>query len=101
MLNWLDQFEMSHPLHLPSHSLFSYTGRNWMPLAYGTSGLWNLETTIDLRPRSDTSAPNNSPMTSSLPVYLYVKLCSWLRDCFKYKMNEDIGPTVYPSLYTT
>ena len=49
-----------------------YSGRNWMPLDYGISGMWNLETLVDLRIRSDSNAPNRSPVTSSLPVYTYV-----------------------------
>ena len=51
-----------------------YSGRNWMPLDYGISGMWNLETLIDLRIRSDSNVPNRSPVTSSLPVYTYVSV---------------------------
>ena len=54
-----------------SHSI-RYSGRNWMPLDYGISGMWNLETLVDLRIRSDSNAPNRSPVTSYLPVYTYV-----------------------------
>lgn len=48
---------------------YSYQGGMWLPLGYGPGGQWNIETTLDLRMRSDTGSPNNSPVTASIPVY--------------------------------
>ncbi|KAH3689784.1 hypothetical protein DPMN_194679 [Dreissena polymorpha] len=40
------------------------------------AGSWKLQTTVDLRDRSDTSAPNHSPIIPSKPVYFIKYGCT-------------------------
>ncbi|XP_060083555.1 integrin beta-like protein A [Ylistrum balloti] len=47
----------------------AYTGRTWLNVSYGQSGDFHLQTTGDLRIRSDTGQPNSSPLTASMPIY--------------------------------
>ncbi|OWF48342.1 Sushi, von Willebrand factor type A, EGF and pentraxin domain-containing protein 1 [Mizuhopecten yessoensis] len=62
-----DNFKYTFPTTGPF--TVSYTGRTWLNVSYGQSGDFHLQTTGDLRTRSDTGHPNSSPLTASMPVF--------------------------------
>ncbi|XP_069117015.1 uncharacterized protein [Argopecten irradians] len=62
-----DNFQYTFPNS--GHFIVSYTGRTWLNVSYGQSGDFHLETRGDMRIRSDSGQPNNSPVTASMPVY--------------------------------
>ncbi|OWF46014.1 integrin beta-like protein C [Mizuhopecten yessoensis] len=60
----------------PGPYTVSFTGGAWMALDYGSPSSWNISTTVDLRKRSDTQRPNQSPITASKPLYRLQSDCS-------------------------
>ncbi|KAL4237630.1 hypothetical protein ACF0H5_002344 [Mactra antiquata] len=75
--NW-EQGEKRFTIDMSTYSdqiTISYQSGHWLNLGYGPGGQWYVETKVDLRNRSDTSSPNNSPVTSSLPVYSIPQGC--------------------------
>ncbi|XP_033733733.1 uncharacterized protein LOC117322896 [Pecten maximus] len=63
------QDNFQHTFPTKGHFKVSYTGRTWLNVNYGQSGDFHLQTSGDLRTRSDTGQPNSSPLTATMPVY--------------------------------
>ncbi|KAK3802695.1 hypothetical protein RRG08_001958 [Elysia crispata] len=71
-----EQGQMKFNYTFPNSGPFvvSFEGTAWMQLgANKGGGAWNLSTTVDLRSRSDTQQPNNSPQALSQAIY-YMQL---------------------------
>ncbi|XP_060069047.1 protein eyes shut-like [Ylistrum balloti] len=75
--NW-EQGERTFRYTFPGPGPFtvSFTGSAWMALDFGSASGWNIYTTVDLRKRSDTNQPNQSPITASKPLYRMQSDCS-------------------------
>ncbi|KAM4723144.1 LOW QUALITY PROTEIN: uncharacterized protein WCC33_009371 [Rhinophrynus dorsalis] len=56
-----------------------------------SQGSWSLQTFVDLGTRSDTSKPNNSPVTTMIPVFRVPSNCS---SSFKLLAHDPDGDTV-------